>query len=154
MTKPLLTYAPRTKTVAAMARIDLEKHYAAPPARVWRALTDAEAVSTWLMPSDIRPIVGHEFTFQSKPYPGFDGTVRCRVLEVVPEQVLAYTWSGGSLRDTVVRFELRPTGTVTRLTFSHTGFEGLLNSLLVRRILATGWRGELLGKRLPQYLRA
>ena len=150
----LRTCAPRTQTVDAMARIELEKHYAAPPARVWRALTDAEAVSTWLMPSDIRPIIGHEFTFQSKPYPGFDGTVRCRVLEVVPEQLLVYTWSGGSLRDTVVRFELWPSGTGTRLLFFHTGFEGLLNSLIVRRILASGWRGELLGKRLSQYLQA
>ena len=137
-----------------MASIQFQKIYAAPVDRVWQALTDAEAVSTWLMPTDIRPEVGHRFTFQTKPYPGFDGTVHCEVLEVVPRQLIAYSWSGGGLRNTVVRFELRESSEGTELHFSHTGFGGLLNRLFVRRILASGWRGQLLTRQLTAYLQS
>jgi hypothetical protein len=38
------------------------------------------------MPNDLESRVGHQFTFRTDPVPvhGFDGIVRCEVLELVP----------------------------------------------------------------------
>jgi uncharacterized protein YndB with AHSA1/START domain len=56
-----------------------------PPQKVWRALTDPGLLASWLMPNDFEPRVGHRFTFRTDPVPahGFDGIVRCEVLELV-----------------------------------------------------------------------
>jgi uncharacterized protein YndB with AHSA1/START domain len=66
-----------------------------PPERVWRALTDAEALARWLMPNDFAPKVGHAFTMQTKPGPGFDAVVRCEVLELDAPRVMVWRWQGG-----------------------------------------------------------
>ena len=121
--------------------------------RVWRALTDPALVSEWLMPTDLRAEAGHRFTFHTKPYPGFDGTVHCEVLRVRPPHELAFSWSGGGLADTEVSFVLEVIGArETRLRFAHTGFDGLLNRLIARNVLAAGWRGKILSRRLPAVL--
>jgi len=136
-----------------MARsIKLSLWYAYPPDQVWRAITEAEAVSQWLMPCDLLPEVGHRFTFKTKSYPGFDGTVYCEVLEVREFQYLSYSWSAGSLRDTVVSFALNARDGGTQLDFVHEGFEGFLNNLITRRILSAGWRKRILSKQLTKYL--
>lgn len=133
--------------------IELTRRYPQARPRVWRALTDPELVSRWLMPTDLRAEVGHRFTFRTKPYPGFDGTVRCRVLTVEENRLLRYSWSGGGLEDTVVTFRLADADDGgTTLNFSHAGFDGLLNRLITRNILASGWRGKLLSKQLPAVL--
>jgi uncharacterized protein YndB with AHSA1/START domain len=62
------------------------------PKKVWRALTEPKLLEAWLMPNDIRAEVGHRFNFRAQPVPGWDGTVYCQVLEVVPEQRLVYAW--------------------------------------------------------------
>ncbi len=51
------------------------------PQRVWRALTDSAAIARWLMPNDFQPVVGHKFQLRTKPRPGFDGIVKCEVLD-------------------------------------------------------------------------
>lgn len=122
----------------------LQRQYQAPIAQVWTALTDAHQLSQWLMPCDIQPVVGHKFTFQTKPSPRFDGTVHCEVLEVIPEQLLVFSWSGGPLKNTKVSFRLTALApNQTQLDFEHSGFEGLLQRLVVRNILAQGWKGLL-----------
>ena len=120
--------------------------------KVWKALTDPQAMSEWLMPCNIEPRVGHQFQFQTKPYPGFDGTVHCEVLEVVPPEKLSFSWSGGSLTNTIVSFRLQAVEEHTQLTFEHQGFEGLFNALVVRRLLANGWKKKILTIQLPNYL--
>ena len=126
--------------------------YPYPIEQVWKALTDAQAMSEWLMPCNIEPRVGHRFQFQTKPYPGFDGIVHCKVLEVVPLKTLSFSWSGGSLKDTVVSFRLRAVGDHTELVFEHRGFEGFFNTLVVRNLLANGWKKKILRIQLPNYL--
>ena len=66
------------------ADIDASVVYPHPVDRVWEALTSSEALAAWLMPNDFKPAVGHRFTFRTKPAPGFDGVVRCEVLELDP----------------------------------------------------------------------
>jgi uncharacterized protein YndB with AHSA1/START domain len=105
---------------------------------VWWALTDAAALSDWLMPNDIRPVLGHRFHFRTEPAPGFDGIVSCEVLRVEVPRVLSYSWRGGGI-DTVVTVTLTPTANGTQLLLEHTGFEGL-RAMLVSVILGRGWK--------------
>jgi uncharacterized protein YndB with AHSA1/START domain len=74
-----------------------------PPEKVWRALTNPGLLASWLMPNDFEPRVGHRFTFRTDPVPGhgFDGIVRCEVLELVPARRLRISWAGGGLDTTV-----------------------------------------------------
>lgn len=136
-----------------MARsITFNRYYDATLDEVWHALTDAEAMSEWLMSCDIVAEVGYEFQFRTKPYPGFDGITRCKVLEVREKELLSFSWSGGSLKNTTVTFKLSEENGQTRLDFEHTGFEGFVNSIIVRKILANGWKKKILAVQLPQFL--
>jgi uncharacterized protein YndB with AHSA1/START domain len=136
--------------------IDITAVYPHPVERVWAALTSADALAAWLMPNDFQAAAGHRFTFRTKPAPGFDGIVRCEVLELDPPRRMVWSWAGGSATmkiDTTVTFTLTPTGpdsAHTRLNMRHLGFDGL-GAQLTRRILAGGYP-RILRQRLPAYL--
>ncbi len=115
------------------------------PPRVWRALTEREAIASWLMDNDFEPRVGHRFTLRTEPGPGFDGVVRCEVLELEPPgdganrvARMVWSWRGGPI-DTVVTFELQPTPRGTRLRVTQSGFSGVKGAI-VRPILRGGSR--------------
>jgi len=94
-----------------------------PPEKVWRALTDPVLLAEWLLPAvglTLEP--GAAFTFRTQPYPGWDGVVNCRTLEVEAHRKLSYTWVVGDMLDTVVTFTLLPTARGTRLSLVHSGF--------------------------------
>ena len=129
--------------------------YPHPVERVWQALTERDAIAAWLMPNDFAPVVGHEFQFTAKPQPGWDGTVRCVVTEVVERRRLSYTWKGGSdamAKPTLVTWTLEPTAGGTRLRLEHSGFEGF-GGFMVRTILGRGWRSKIMRTSLPKVLR-
>lgn len=130
--------------------VHVEVTYDHPLESVWAALTTREAIALWLMPNDFELRVGHRFQFNTKPAPGFDGIVRCEVLEIVPLQRLVYSWVGGGV-DTQVTWTLTPDGSGTRLTLEHAGFRGL-RGLLVSSILGKGWRSKILSVNLPMLL--
>lgn len=132
--------------------IKLKTTYAHPIEKVWLALTDKDALSKWLMPTDFEPVPGHKFQFKTKPQGNFDGIVNCEVLEIVKHKKLSYSWSTGKSLHTVVSFVLTDLGEKTQLEFEHKGFEGFLNRLIARNILAAGWKRKILVKLLPQYL--
>ena len=88
-----------------MRSIKLSRTYRHSRDRVWAAIADSDALADWLMPNDFQPVLGHEFTFRTKPAPGFDGIVRAKVLEITPPERLVLAWKGGPL-DTTVTFEL------------------------------------------------
>lgn len=93
------------------------------PEKVWRALTDPALLAEWLLPVigfELEP--GAEFTFKTQAYPGWDGTVNCRFVEIEPHRKLSYTWTVPFL-DTVVTFTLTPTATGTRLSLVQSGFK-------------------------------
>ena len=52
--------------------------------KVWRAITDPDAIGQWLMKNDFQPRVGHRFQFRAPPGKGWDGIVNCEVLTVEP----------------------------------------------------------------------
>ena len=132
--------------------IKLTVTYDASVEEVWTAITNKEAMSEWLMPCDIEPIIGHKFQFKTQPTPGFDGIVQCEVLEVVPHELLSFSWTGGTLKDTKVTFKLKSLGDRTTLDFEHSGFTGLLNRIIIRKLLSSGWKSKILVKLLPNYL--
>jgi len=114
------------KAKAERQSISLEYDLPHPPARVWRALTDPELLAAWLMVNDMRPLLGHSFTFKAEPTPWWDGIVHCEVLEIDPPKRLRYSWRSGpesSPLDTVVTWTLTPTPSGgTRLALEHSGF--------------------------------
>jgi uncharacterized protein YndB with AHSA1/START domain len=95
------------------------------PAKVWRALTEPELLTEWLLPTiGLKLEPGAAFTFKTQPYPGWDGTVNCRLVEIEPQRKLSYTWVVGDMFiDTVVTFTLTPTASGTRLSLLQTGFK-------------------------------
>lgn len=109
-----------------------------PPRKVWRALTDPQVLGSWLMANDIKPEVGHRFTFRTTPAPGFDGVVQCEVLKIEPDSRLVYSWRGGPL-DTIVTWTLRPSSTGgTDLRLEHAGFGPEHD--MTYNMLSEGWR--------------
>ena len=101
-----------------------------PPEKVWQALANKKAMSEWLMPCDIEAKVGHQFQFKTKPYPGFNGIIDCEILKVEENNLLSFTWNAGSLKNTIVTFQLEALGQKTKLHFEHNGFEGFILSLI------------------------
>ncbi|AGP34481.1 ATPase [Sorangium cellulosum] len=93
------------------------------PEKVWRALTDPELLAEWLLPAvGFKLDPGAAFTFKTQPYPGWDGTVDCRILEIEAHRKISYTWNVPFL-DTVVTFTLTPTASGTRLSLEQSGFK-------------------------------
>ena len=102
--------------------ISFEFDLAHAPEKVWRALTDPKLLTEWLLPVvDLQLAPGAEFTFRTQPYPGWDGTVSCRFVEIEPHRKLVYTWDVPFLQ-TVVTFTLTPTTSGTRLSLVQSGF--------------------------------
>jgi uncharacterized protein YndB with AHSA1/START domain len=100
----------------------LEFDLAHPPEKVWRALTDPALLAEWLLPVvDLHLEPGAAFMFRTQPYPGWDGTVQCRIVEIETHRKLSYTWCVPFL-DTVVTFTLTPTPSGTRLSLVQSGF--------------------------------
>ncbi len=121
------------------------------PALLWRAISDASLMEKWLMePTGFAPVAGQRFTFRTKPAGAWDGTIRCRVLEVVPERKLSFAWAGGdagnqgygSLLDTRVTLTLTPTAGGTRLRVDHEGFEMPRNEVAYQN-MSGGWKTVL-----------
>ena len=103
--------------------IEFEFELAHAPEKVWRALTDPELLAEWLLPViGFKLETGAEFTYKTQPYPGWDGTVSCRMLEIEAGRKLRYTWTVPFL-ETVVTFTLTPTPSGTRLSLVQTGFK-------------------------------
>ena len=131
--------------------IRLRRTYDAPIELVWELVATSGGLSSWLMPNDFEPVVGHRFTFTDRPRrPFYDGIVGCEVLALEPPHLVRFSWTGGPV-DTVVTFELRALdANRTTLELTHTGFTGL-RSRAVRAILDLGWR-DLLRRKLREEL--
>ena len=132
--------------------ISLEFDLPHPPAKVWRVLTEPELLAAWLMVNDIRPVVGHSFTFKAEPTPWWDGMVYCEVLEIDLHKRLRYSWRSGpasSPLDTVVTWTLTPTPSGTRLALEQSGF--LPANAFAFDGASKGWR-HMVGERLSKVL--
>lgn len=77
----------KTQVEATPDALEFEYDLAEPPEKVWRALTVPELLAAWMMPNDIRPQTGSNFTFA-----GPDTAIECEILEAEPERLLRYSW--------------------------------------------------------------
>jgi uncharacterized protein YndB with AHSA1/START domain len=99
----------------------IERELAAPPEKIWRALTQPHLIEEWLMKTDFKPVVGHRFNLSREATPEIKVVIDCEVLEVEPNETLAYKWKAFGT-DTVVTFTLTPTATGTLLRVEQAGF--------------------------------
>lgn len=131
----------------------IERTYNAPIERVWKAITNKEAMAQWYfeMPA-FKPEVGFEFTFNGEGN-GMEYHHRCTILEVNPPHKLKHTWTyEGHEGVTIVTFELTAEGDKTRLKLTHEGIENLPNlPAFAKENFAMGWT-EIMGKLLKEFV--
>ncbi|HEU4845621.1 MAG TPA: SRPBCC domain-containing protein [Burkholderiaceae bacterium] len=94
----------------------VERAFAHPPEKLWRALTQPHLIEAWLMKSDFLAEAGHRFKFSADW-----GAVDCEVTEVEPQRTLAYTWAAYGL-ESVVTWTLEPSAKGTILRMEQSGF--------------------------------
>ena len=107
----------------ARTTVTVEREFAHPPERLWRALTQPHLIAEWLMKNDFVAEVGHRFDLTGD----WGGVLDCEVLSIDPGRALSYRWDyvhddpAFDLRS-VVSFELEPTPAGTFLRMEQTGF--------------------------------
>jgi uncharacterized protein YndB with AHSA1/START domain len=94
----------------------MEREFAYPPEKLWRALTQPHLLEEWLMKSDFSPVADHRFQFR-----GDWGSVDCKVLEIEPHKTLSYTWDAMGL-ESIVTWTLNATNKGTLLRMEQAGF--------------------------------
>ena len=115
---------------------------------IWKTLTSGDLMARWLgmTPAGFAPVVGNRFTYWTTPAGKWDGTIRCEVLEVIPNERFAYSWRGGhednpgygAPLDTIVTFTLEQADGGTRLRLVHSGFVQPRNDSAYRN-MSDGW---------------
>jgi len=112
-----------TEAAAEMRSVVIEREFAFPAERIWRALTQPHLIEEWLMKNDFKPVVGHRFNLRGE----WGGVLDCEVLTIEPQKTLAYTWNF-SHEDaafdlkSIVTFTLTPTRNGTHLRMEQAGF--------------------------------
>ena len=120
----------------------IERVYNTPVSKVWKAITDEEQMKQWYFNiAAFKPKPGFEFTFdggsEEKMY-----THLCKVLEVVPEKKLSYSWAYKDYTgNSVVTFELFDESDKTTLKLIHAGLETFPQDLkdFSRESFTQGW---------------
>ncbi|WP_123042393.1 SRPBCC family protein [Cohnella candidum] len=121
----------------------------APISKVWEAVSTAEGISSWFMPNDFQPVVGHEFHLEAGPF----GQSPCKVTVIDPPNRVSFNWG----KDWTLTFELKelPEGG-TEFTLIHGGWDAEKVTEFnqphtqVREIMANGWSG--IGNKLAQFI--
>lgn len=155
------------KVIPEQDSVSQELEIAAPPERVFRALTDPKQLFTWwgaeptveLQVFDMDARKGGKYVYRCKPAPGEKhGEVgeqlrkrglaefECHgeVLEIDPPRLLVWSWIANWHEHpearTVVRWELTPTTKGTRVRVTHSG---LAQEPISRKDYGAGWVGVL-----------
>jgi len=131
----------------------VERTLNAPVARVWKALTDVDQMREWYFDlKEFKPEVGFEFEFVIE-HEGNNYHHLCRVVEVIPERKIAYTWCyKGEPGDSLVSIELSPESEKTRLKLTHTGIETFPKTpAYARKNFVQGWT-QIIGTELKQFI--
>jgi uncharacterized protein YndB with AHSA1/START domain len=140
-----------------VSEFEIVQDYPHPRDRVWQALTDPALVPRWTStgqggrPEGFVPEVGTRFRFVGRPVPGWDGVVRCEVLDADAPALLRFTWRNKEADEpSFVTYRLEDTATGTRFTYSHTGFRGVGGAVMSRLLHRV--RRRMLSEGLPPVL--
>ena len=131
----------------------IERTLNAPVARVWSALTNVEQMRQWYFDlKEFKATVGFEFEFVVE-HEGNTYHHLCRVVDVIPEKKIAYTWRyKNEPGDSVVTFQLFPEGDKTRVTVTHAGIETFPQTpAYARKNFEAGWTA-IIGSELKQFV--
>jgi uncharacterized protein YndB with AHSA1/START domain len=129
----------------------------APVEKVWKAITDSSEMKKWYFDiPDFKAEVGRKFQF----WGGDENTKYlhlCRVIEVVPEKKLSYTWTyEGFEVESIVTFELFEAdgagNNKTRVRLTHIGVEKFPTNdkNFKRESFVAGW-DYIIGTSLREY---
>jgi len=143
-----------TSLIAEQDAVIADIQIAAPPERVFQAITDPGQLNQWFKNPECPPKcwqmdarVGGRYGYSIdhgsiaiNALSEFE--LQGEILECDPPHLLVYTWFGNWHDDpktrTVVRWELTPQGNHTHLRVTHTG---LSNLPVARKDYAGGWPG-------------
>ena len=131
----------------------IERTFAAPVARVWKALTDVGEMKQWYFDlKEFKPEVGFEFEFTVE-HKGMTYHHLCTITEVIPQGKLAYTWRyKGHEGNSLVTFELFADGNKTQLKLTHEGLETFPKTpSFARKNFMEGWT-QLIGSSLKKFV--
>src|SRR6266850_7853143 len=132
----------------------IERTFAAPVARVWKALTDVGEMKQWYFDlKEFKPEVGFEFEFIVE-HEGMKYHHLCKITEVILQKKLAYTWRyKGHEGDSLVTFELvADGGDKTRLILTHEGLETFPKTpSFARKSFMEGWI-QIIGSSLKEFV--
>jgi uncharacterized protein YndB with AHSA1/START domain len=130
----------------------LHRTLAAPPERVWRALTDPAALAAWFWPERLAPTAEVDLEERGRyrvASASAGMAVTGRYVEVTAPRRLVCTWSwDGGDTETLVAIDLAPAGDGTDLALVHEGFA----DDSARQDHVQGWSDCL--DRLPGWLAA
>lgn len=107
---------------------------------VWEALTNADTISKWLMPTtDFVAEKGKKFVLQAKPMGSWDGKIYGEILIAEAPNMLSYTWKGDQMKSTtIIEWTLTEKDNGTQLKLEHSGFSGFSDYIL-GMFHAMGW---------------
>ena len=145
-----------TRTTPDNDAVISEIEIAAPPERVFQALTDRAQALQWgtsdafqiiLWEMDVRP--GGKWRFVSRerkgPGAGKEYDHHGEIIDLDPPRLLSYSWFANwhvpPTQPTIVRWELAPTTTGTRLKMTHSGLAPIPGAC---QGYSQGWPGLLL----------
>jgi uncharacterized protein YndB with AHSA1/START domain len=132
----------------------IERTYNAPVEKVWKAITDRDAMKEWYFDlAEFKPEPGFEFQFTG----GADDRTYlhlCKVIEVEKNRKISYSWTyDGYEGYSVVTFELTPEGEKTKLRLTHEGLETFPSNMgdFARKNFEQGWT-EIIGTSLRNFV--
>jgi len=109
--------------------------------KVWKAITDNEQVSQWLVPTNFKAEVGFEYFLQDPKKEC--NVVTGKVLEADP-YTLVYTWinEAANTVETIVRWELKEENGGTTLEMTHIGISKYSTDLQagMTESYTSGWK--------------
>jgi uncharacterized protein YndB with AHSA1/START domain len=130
---------PDTRTIEQTLTVD------APPADVFRALTDADALKRWWISDGVsEPRSGGRFRYEWKMADASRDHVQEGTYDaVVDGVVVAYPWAAGDAGDTRVTLALAQDAGGTRVSLVHAGFPADPATDPIHEQHEQGWRGFL-----------
>ena len=132
----------------------IERTYNAPIEKVWKAITDKDAMKQWYFDlAEFKAEPGFEFQFtggaEDRTYLHL-----CKVLEVEKNKKLSYSWTYDGFEGySVVTLELTPEGNKTKLRLTHEGLETFPANIadFARTNFEQGWT-DIIGNNLKNFV--